>query len=124
MLKLVYIAGKFSAPTRSGVEDNIMAAVMVGLAVAKLGGMPVIPHANTAHPEFEKVQEYPFWIEGTTELLRRCDAVMLVDGWAESNGARTEAIEAVSRRIPVFQPGEYEKLGMWLVLRAGAEAVR
>lgn len=124
MLKLVYIAGKFSAPTRSGVEDNIMAAVMVGLAVAKLGGMPVIPHANTAHPEFEKVQEYPFWIEGTTELLRRCDAVMLVDGWTESKGSRGEVDIARQLRLPVFLPGEYEKLGTWLVLRAEAEAGR
>lgn len=75
---LVYVAGPFSAPTRAGVEANIARAVAVGLEVAKLGFMPVIPHANTAHPEFEKIQPYPFWISGTTEMLRRCDAMVMV----------------------------------------------
>lgn len=75
---LVYVAGPFSAPTRAGVDVNIARAVAVGLEVAKLDLTPWIPHANTAHPEFEKIQPYPFWISGTTEMLRRCDAMIMV----------------------------------------------
>lgn len=74
----VYVAGPFSAPTRRGVDANIARAVAVGLEVAKLGFMPIMPHANTAHPEFEKIQAYPFWIDGTTELLRKCDVMVMV----------------------------------------------
>ncbi len=120
MLKLIYIAGKFSGPTRADVENNIMAAVRVGIEVARAGGMPVIPHANTAHPEFETVQPYEFWIEGATALLRKCDAVMLVSGWTESSGARSEEQEAKRLGLPVFLPGEIGYLRQWIVMREQA----
>ena len=64
--------------------------------------MPLIPHANTAHPEFERVQPYPFWIAGTLELLRRADAVLTISGWETSNGARGEVEEALRLGKPVF----------------------
>lgn len=101
-MKLVYVAGKFSAPTRAGVEANIAAAELVGIEVARLGLMPLIPHANTSHPQFEQVQPYPFWIEGTLELLRRSDALLTVSGWEASSGARGEVEEANRLGKPVF----------------------
>lgn len=111
-INLVYIAGKFSAPTREGVEENIKAATKMGLAVARLGYMPIIPHANTAHPEFEKVQPYDFWIAGTLRQLEMCDAVMLVPGWKDSNGALGEVTYANELGIPVFE--ELDALASWL----------
>lgn len=111
-MKLVYIAGKFSGPTRDDVEANIIAAVRVGIEVARIGGFPVTPHANTAHPEFEKVQPYPFWIEGTKMLLQACDAVMLVHNWRESSGARGEVLDALAEDIPVFD--SLTQLSLWL----------
>jgi hypothetical protein len=53
-MKFAYIAGPFSSKTREGVEANILKATLAGIDVTKLGVFPVIPHANTAHPEFEK----------------------------------------------------------------------
>jgi hypothetical protein len=99
---MVYVAGPFSAPTREGVELNIRKAVAVGLDVAKIGAFPVIPHANTAHPDFEKLQPYTFWIDGTLELMRRCDAVLMVPGWESSKGATKERLEALAMFKPVF----------------------
>lgn len=99
---LVYVAGPFSAPDRAGVEANIQRASEAGVAVAKLGFCPVIPHANTAHPDFEHVQPYDFWIDATAEMLRRCDAILLIEGWEKSSGARMEKKVAESRGIPVF----------------------
>lgn len=101
-VRLVYVAGKFSAKTREGVEANIAAAVAVGIEVAKLGLFPVVPHANTSHPDYERVQEYPFWIAGTLELLRRCDAIVMVPRWEESSGAKGERAEASRLRMPTF----------------------
>lgn len=102
-MKLVYIAGPFSAATREGVETNIRRAEDYGIEVATLGAMPVIPHANTSRREFESLQPYEFWIDGTKELLRRCDAVFLTDERHLSSGARGEVEEAEARGIPVFQ---------------------
>jgi len=113
-MRLIYVAGRFSAPTREGVETNIRAAERVGLEVAKLGGFPLIPHANTSHPDFEKVQPYEFWIEATRAMLCVCEALILVPGWEQSSGARGEVAVAQERGMPVFQPEDYEALGWWL----------
>jgi hypothetical protein len=105
---LVYIAGPFSGKgatreeQRADTEKKIARAVALGIKVAKLGAYPVIPHANTAHPEFEDVQPYPFWIAGTGELLVRCNAVLFTDDWQESSGARGENELAIDAGIPRF----------------------
>lgn len=112
---LVYVAGPFSAPTREGVEANISAAVQLGIEVAKLGAMPVIPHANTAHPEFERVQPYQFWIDGTMALLEACSACIMREGWEKSRGASGERERAIATGKPVFY-SVYE-LSMWMRAR-------
>jgi hypothetical protein len=111
-VKLIYVAGPFSAPTRQGVEDNIARAVAVGIEVARAGGFPVVPHANTSHPDYECVQPYKFWIAGTLELLRRCDALITVDGWRNSSGATKEHDHMVGSSRPVFY--NVEALRGWL----------
>ena len=121
-VKMVYCAGPFSAPTREGVEANIAAMVRLGIEVAKLGGFPVVPHSNTSAPEYEQVQPYPFWIEGTLELMRRCDAVMLAQNWAQSSGARGERLEAIGIGMPVFET--LAELAGWLNPSAVSDALK
>jgi hypothetical protein len=101
-MRLIYVAGKFTAPTREGVQQNIRHAETVGLEVCKLGLFPVVPHCNTSHANYESLQPYTFWIEGTLELLRRCDAIVMVPGWEESRGAKGELLEAQRIGLPVF----------------------
>lgn len=115
-VRLVYIAGPYSAKTRAGVEANIARAVALGIQVARLGAMPVIPHANTAHPDFEAVQPYQFWIKGTMRLLHVSDAVILTDDWETSGGARGEEAEARELCKPVFKT--VQELAVWLGVRA------
>ena len=119
MIKLIYIAGPYSATTREGVEANIARAVALGIEVARLGAMPVIPHANTAHPEFNDAQPYDFWIDGTLELLRRCDAVIVTDDYRRSTGARGEVRDALARSQLVFT--ELADLAVWLEMHRKTE---
>jgi hypothetical protein len=108
---LVYVAGPFS-PTaaqkaagverRAAVEQNIARAGAVAVSVAALGAMPVCPHLNTSLPEFEEVQDYQFWIEGTDEMLRRCDAALFVAGREASSGSRSEWKTCKAAKIPAF----------------------
>lgn len=114
-LELVYVGGPFSGKTRADVEENIRRAVLLGVEVAKLGVLPVIPHANTSAPAFEEVQGYEFWIAATMELLRRCDAIILTPDWERSSGARGEKADAESRGQPVFHT--LEELKAWVDLR-------
>jgi hypothetical protein len=113
MMLVVYVAGPFSAKDRAGVQRNIANAEAVGLEVAKMGAIPLIPHANTSHPNFEAIQPYEWWIAATLELLRRCDALVTVPGWERSSGARGEVLEAATMSIPVFH--ELAALEKWLL---------
>ncbi|MDX1527025.1 MAG: DUF1937 family protein [Gammaproteobacteria bacterium] len=99
-MKLYYVAGPFSAKTREGVEENIRAADFVGRQLARICLYPVVPHNNTAHPQYERLQPYPFWIAGTLELLKCCDALVVVPGWEESSGARGEVAWALGETGP------------------------
>jgi len=100
-MKLVYIAGPYRATTRWEEEQNCRRAEEAGHEVVELGAYPVIPHANT-RPYFGDAQPSDFWLEGTLELMRRCDAVVLLPGWENSQGACAESDEAISVGIPIF----------------------
>jgi nucleoside 2-deoxyribosyltransferase len=96
---LVYVAGPYRANTAFGREENIFNARRVGAMLARNGFFPVIPHANTAH--FDGLQEDEFWLEGTLEMMRRCDAVYMMPNWRASKGAVAERDEAINLSIPV-----------------------
>lgn len=100
-MRVVYIAGPFRAPTQWGIVENTRNAERWGKVVAEAGGMPLIPHANTQH--FHGLQTEAFWVEGTLELLRRCDALLLIPGWVASMGAVGERDEAERLTIPIFE---------------------
>lgn len=113
-MKVVYIAGPFRAPTRWEVVGNIRRAEEVALQVASLGAMPLCPHTNTAN--FDGALTDGFLLEGTLELMRRCDAVILVSGWRASAGTKGEIAEARRLQLPVFYDGfaGLRGLGAWL----------
>lgn len=96
---LVYVAGPYRAKTAWGIECNIHRARCVGVEVARLGLMPVIPRTSTAHLD---VVPDDFWLEGTLELMRRCDALITVDGWYESSGSRREVATMNDMNRPTF----------------------
>lgn len=101
-MKLIYIAGKYSAPTPYLIKQNIEDAWRAGLIVAQCAPewFPVIPHKNT---EFmDGLRPYEYFINGTLELLRRCDAILMLSGWAESAGAKAEREEARRLGLTVF----------------------
>ena len=131
MIKLVYIAGKFSGPNAWAIERNVRAAEDLGVQVAQLGAMPIIPHANTRFFHGLEGTTAEFWYEGTLELLRRCDAVVMTLDWEDSKGACAEREEARRLRLPVFfvvgrliqsAGPEIESLSSWL--RKGAPSYK
>lgn len=97
---VVYIAGPFRGKTAWDVAQNIRVAEHLGMEVAEAGFMPLIPHANTAN--FDGTLNDQFWIDGTAELLLRCDALLTTSDWERSSGARGEVKLAKEQGIPVF----------------------
>lgn len=96
-MKLLYIAGPYRADTPSGIADNIYRAEMCGVRAIVKGWYPVIPQKNTGG--FERYQTLlhvndAFFLDGTMELMRRCDAVCFMDGYQTSLGSLAELAEA------------------------------
>lgn len=86
------------------VQENIMAAMKLGLEVARMpGAFPVIPHANTMF--FTAAAPDQVWLDGDMEMLRRCDAILMTPDWQRSSGARAEHAYALPR-MPVFYTPE------------------
>lgn len=113
-MKLVYIAGPFRAPTQYRVHLNIASAETDSLFVAGDGMVPVCPH--TMYANFNGSLSDQFWLEATQEILKRCDAVWLCDGWRESAETLAEIETAKQQGIPVFS--RYMDLLSW---KEGAE---
>lgn len=99
-LPVVYIAGPYRAPTPWQIQENIRRAQSVALTVWKLGAVAICPHANTAL--FDGEADDSMWLEGDLELLRRSDAVCLVPGWDNSQGASAEYRLALELGMPTF----------------------
>lgn len=110
-MKVIYVAGPLFGPNDWEIRRNIHRAAGLGYEVAKLGCYPVIPHTNTGSV-FIGTMTPEFWYAGTLELMRRCDAVILVAGWEDSKGSRDEVEEAKRRNTPVFE--RVEELKTWL----------
>jgi nucleoside 2-deoxyribosyltransferase len=109
-MRIVYIAGPFRGPNSWEIERNVRRAEELAYEVFQLGVMPLIPHANTRWFHGQGPDE--FWLEGTKELLRRCDAIILAEDWLRSSGACGERDEAFARGIPIFH--KVSELAEWL----------
>ncbi|MBV8284708.1 MAG: DUF4406 domain-containing protein [Candidatus Eremiobacteraeota bacterium] len=100
-MKIIYVAGALFAENDWAIRCNIHRAAEVGMEVAKLGAYPVIPHTNTGSM-FTGTITLAFWYEGTLELLRRCDAMILVPGYEGSKGVQGEIAESRRLNMPLF----------------------
>jgi hypothetical protein len=120
-MKLVYVAGPYSGPDYLSIDTHIAAAreSCANLATSRIGF--ISPHMNSAH--FEVITPevpYDFWIEMTLEIMRRCDAVYVLPGWAESKGTIGELDEASRLGLPIFHCGDELELALWVTESEGA----
>ena len=98
LIPVVYIAGPFRAETPYDVVQNIRVAEAAALRVWRAGMVALCPHLNTAN--FSGAAPDEIWLEGDLEMLKRCDAVLLVGNWSESKGATEEYAQASKLNLP------------------------
>lgn len=99
-MPVVYIAGPFRGDCAWDIECNVRRAEEASLDVWCSGAAALCPHTNTRF--FHGAASDNVWIDGTLELMRRCDAVYLVRGWQGSSGTLDEIKEALRLGIPVL----------------------
>uniref|UniRef100_A0A6M3LQ89 DUF4406 domain-containing protein n=1 Tax=viral metagenome TaxID=1070528 RepID=A0A6M3LQ89_9ZZZZ len=94
-MKLIYVAGKYNSTSEVGLERNIRHAEEAAKRLWLEGWAVICPHKNTAH--FGGLLEDPqkdreLWMAGDKEMVRRCDAIYMLNNWQASGGA-TEELE-------------------------------
>jgi len=101
-MKVIYVAGPYRSHKPGGAQVNIQNAWRVALEVWGMGAAAICPHANTAHMDAPGFEDAATYLDGDIEIMRRCDAVVLMEGWQQSEGAKREAREAIKAGTPVF----------------------
>lgn len=100
---VLYIAGPFTDDDEiHGISLNILNASKIALDCWKKGWAVICPHKNTAGFEHVSDVDPGVWYHGDLAFLVRCDAILLIPGWEESSGARTEQAFAIKHNIPMF----------------------
>jgi hypothetical protein len=93
-MKLLYISGPFGhADPIHGIEANILRASEIALEAWRKGWAAICPHKNTAGFQHTDIP-WETWMEGDIEMVKKCDAVLMIPGWEQSRGACLERDEA------------------------------
>jgi hypothetical protein len=100
MKPLIYVSGPYTASTANELTQNIERAKLAGLKVRAVGFVPIVPHLAILNDEPE-VFTYDKAMAECLEILVRCDAILMMDGWLDSRGACTERDFALRAGIPV-----------------------
>ncbi len=96
-MKLIYVAGKYRARTWFGKVWNILKARRAARRLWKTGWAVICPHMNTALFD----EDCPY-IEGDCVMVKRCDAIYMLKGWHDSEGARIERMTAIKKGITIY----------------------
>jgi hypothetical protein len=100
---LVYIAGPYRASDPWEVERNVRSAELWIPHIAALGVVPICVHSMYRFFDKSADVSADYWIKGTLEIMRRCDAVFVRPGDYVSEGTEGEINEANALGIPVFK---------------------
>jgi hypothetical protein len=95
---VVYVAGPFRAPNSWEVEKNVRSAEEASFLLAKHGATPICPHTMFRH--FDKALPDEVWLEVSSDLLRRCDAAVFLDGFESSEGCQRELEIVKEMKMP------------------------
>jgi hypothetical protein len=105
-MKTIYIAGPFRGADGFAVHMNVVRAeaAMYALidAALKQGTEVAVccPHSMTKNLDRTFTDQY--WLDATLEWLDRCDAILMLDGWEASEGAKGEEARARATGKPVL----------------------
>ena len=99
-MKVIYIAGKYTAPDQKTRKKNIKNAEETAKAVWKRGMAAICPHLNTKN--WDNLLDTEEFLEGYFSIVKKCDAVLMLNGWKDSTGAEAEHWLATTYNVPVF----------------------
>ena len=110
MPRLIYIAGPYRVRSNSlwnilglrtiRIAWNIHKARRLAKLIWRIGDYAICPHSNTAF--FDGICPDSQFLDGSLEMLRHCDMVVLTKDYMDSEGARAELRVALILGKPVY----------------------
>jgi hypothetical protein len=101
MIRQVYVAGSYSADTRTRELHNISKALVAACALVKQGVHPIVPHTSGSHRcTWDEAMDRCRSIIRGMDPVR--DYLVLLPGWEGSRGAREERELALNCDLSVL----------------------
>ena len=104
-MKLIYVAGPYTAEDTEGYEANIQRADDAMVQLLNRGWSVICPHKNGAWlHECKAVKDNTFeaWLLRDMAIINKCDAVFFLEGWHDSKGSCVEWGACLARDLPHF----------------------
>lgn len=87
-LKVAYLAGPYRSKTKLGIQLNRQLAKIASRKLMEIGYVPIVPHNMFLFDEENETQED--MMEICFAAISKCDVLVLLPGWRESEGTKTE----------------------------------
>ena len=101
-MKIIYVSGPYRAPTEQLRFQNILNARDAAVKLWQKGWAVICPHLNTMHMGGIMGNDEIF-LDGDVEIVKRCDALFMLEDWHESKGANVEFAVAYNRSLPIYE---------------------
>lgn len=98
--KLIYVSGAIRAPSAWEMELNIRKAEEVMVELLKAGAAVHCPHTQGRF--IADLIPWQDFIDIDLTILSRCDGIVMVEGWADSPGAKMERDWATEGGLPIL----------------------
>ena len=98
-MKVIFVSGKYRDTTEYLVFENILHARRVAFRLWQEGWAVICPHTNTILMTHDQPLVF---IRGDLEILKRCDAIYLLNNWQNSEGARGELKSAKELGLEIY----------------------
>lgn len=100
-MRVIYVAGAYRSKSLNKIWENINHAMRQSRKLWLAGWAVICPHANTAFMD-EMPKTDDMFINGDLEILKRCDAIYMLQGWENSVGATGEFNLAMELGLEVY----------------------
>ena len=87
-IKVIYVAGAYRAENDFARHLNCRKAELAALKLWTNGWAVICPQKNTEH--FDGTLVDGRFLEGDIEILKRCDAIYMLNNFESSDGAKKE----------------------------------
>jgi len=99
---LIYVAGPYRASTKKEIQENIQKAKETSFDIIRAGHYPVCPHTMTQGWCKEGDFDIETILQCDFEIVKKCDALLLLPGWERSEGACREKELAETFKKPIY----------------------